>query len=166
MNMLTLGNSLWAFACEIYAGADVSITCLALQDENGVDVSLLLFFAWLDRDGISLTAEQRGEVEQLLKPWHDNVIAPLRHTRRWLKQHDAEAHSTNELRQHLQDSELMGEQLGLAMLFAWRQNHGPFLQEPTANNVERYLIKSGVAAPALVSAAAIIRAARDAIELH
>ncbi len=41
-----MSESLWDFSVRTYRGEWVSAACLALQDERGVDVNMLLYCCW------------------------------------------------------------------------------------------------------------------------
>ena len=41
-------DGFWGFSLRIYARQDVPQACLALQDEGGADVNLVLFLLYLD----------------------------------------------------------------------------------------------------------------------
>ena len=76
--------SLWDFAVAIYRRPGVEGACLALQDDHGQCVPLLLWRLWaLDRpiDPIGL----RRAVE-LARTWETSVVAPLRSVRRGLRE--------------------------------------------------------------------------------
>jgi len=84
MNEDRTGLTAWALACYRQPGAMPSL--LALQDEFGLDVLLLLTTAWLWTLGRSLPAAQLHTLEELHAPWQDKVVIPLREVRRQLKQ--------------------------------------------------------------------------------
>ncbi len=78
-------ESFWEYSCRVYSADEVSEACLHLQDAYGMDVNLLLLCCW--------HASTRGVIEQTLfssllttsKAWSDNVVVPLRESRRWMK---------------------------------------------------------------------------------
>lgn len=79
-------GGLWAFSLYLYAQPGVERACLALQDDCGVDVNVLLFLLWMAQ---RRTAVSRRELRMLLaasEPWRVQVITPLRTLRRRLKQ--------------------------------------------------------------------------------
>ena len=53
----------WRFSLHFYRSVGVADACIALQDDCGVDVNLLLFLLWLRRRGAS--ACQHDEVKEL-----------------------------------------------------------------------------------------------------
>ncbi|KRP63102.1 TIGR02444 family protein [Pseudomonas trivialis] len=71
---------LWSFALSTYARPGVEAACLRLQ-ENGADVCLLLCGAWLEARGVVPRAERLKALQQLARPWREQVVEPLRELR-------------------------------------------------------------------------------------
>jgi uncharacterized protein (TIGR02444 family) len=79
------GSPFWQFSLRYYRQPGVAEACLALQEEAGVDVNLLLFLLWHATQRRSLS---RAEVEALdakIAPWRTTTVIPLREVRRALK---------------------------------------------------------------------------------
>src|SRR3974377_2490761 len=56
--IFTMSQSLWNFSLAAYANKAVQDECLALQDEFGLDVNLILLCSYLGAvHGVTLTAE-------------------------------------------------------------------------------------------------------------
>ncbi|MBK1664938.1 TIGR02444 family protein [Rhodospirillum rubrum] len=116
-------DDLWRFAVAVHARAGVENACLALQDEAGADVPLLLFAAWAAaRRGVVLPAETLADLDSRLVPWRETVIRPLRTVRRTMKgapppHRDLEAPAAD-LRARLKSVELEAERLALDALAA------------------------------------------------
>jgi uncharacterized protein (TIGR02444 family) len=72
----------FAYACDLYARPGAKAACLALQDEAGADVCLLLIACWAARDGRALNATAARRLAATAGPWRRRVIAPLRRVRR------------------------------------------------------------------------------------
>ena len=70
----------WAQAA--YAAPGVADLCLALQDEHGQSVCLLLWAAWAG--ATDRPVDQLGAAS-LARTWEANVVGPLRAARRGLK---------------------------------------------------------------------------------
>ncbi|MBP1126772.1 MULTISPECIES: TIGR02444 family protein [Pseudomonas] len=68
---------LWSFALSTYARPGVEAACLRLQ-ETGADVCLLLCGAWLEARGVAPKAERLEALQQLARPWREQVVEPLR----------------------------------------------------------------------------------------
>jgi uncharacterized protein (TIGR02444 family) len=75
----------WRFSLQFYRQAGVSDACIALQDECGVDVNLLLFLFWLASEGRLLTADEVKKLDDSVRTWRELTIIPIRDTRRKLK---------------------------------------------------------------------------------
>jgi uncharacterized protein (TIGR02444 family) len=75
----------WRFSLHFYRQAGVSDACIALQDDCGVDVNLLLFLFWLASDGRLLTADEVKKLDDKVRTWRELTIIPIRDTRRKLK---------------------------------------------------------------------------------
>ena len=117
--MLQCDNPFWSFSLAVYAAPGVAAECLALQENSGVDVNVLLFCAWLGATKRSvLTLEDFAAIEAVVQPWRDMVIHPLRGVRGDIK---AMPDSTNEavaaLRKDAAALELRAEQIEQAMLY-------------------------------------------------
>lgn len=84
--MADAAEDFWRFSLALYAAPGVASACLALQDEAGRDVNLLLYCGWVGASG-------RGRLDQAaiaaadvrLAPWRQGVVEPLRAARRALK---------------------------------------------------------------------------------
>src|SRR5216684_1534893 len=79
------GSPFWRFSLRLYRQPGVADACIALQDECGVDVNVLLFFLWLAADKRLVPAPNARAVCEQAALWHDDVVAPLRAVRRKLK---------------------------------------------------------------------------------
>ena len=75
----------WRFSLNFYRQAGVAEACIALQDECGVDVNLMLFLLWLAASGWQLSVENIKELDEAVRGWRDLTIIPIRETRRKLK---------------------------------------------------------------------------------
>jgi len=75
----------WRFSLHFYRQAGVSDACIALQDDCGVDVNLLLFLLWLADDGHLLSADEVKKLDDRVRDWRNLTIIPIRETRRRLK---------------------------------------------------------------------------------
>jgi uncharacterized protein (TIGR02444 family) len=114
---LSLENPLWNFTLAVYPEAGVSDELIALQDRLGLDVNLLLFCAYMGgMRGVTLTADELGEVSAAVAGWQRDVIGPLRTARRALK--DIVADAAQALRSSVKKDELAAEQIEQAMLWA------------------------------------------------
>jgi uncharacterized protein (TIGR02444 family) len=75
--------SLWDFAVSLYGRRSVEEVCLALQDDHDQCVPLFLWRLWaLDR---VVEAGQLRSAAETARAWEAAVVAPLRTTRRRLR---------------------------------------------------------------------------------
>ncbi len=75
----------WRFSLHFYGHTGVSDACIALQDEHGVDVNLLLFLFWLAAAGRQLSADDVKCLDDTVRDWRNLTIIPIRDARRKLK---------------------------------------------------------------------------------
>ena len=136
----------WRFSLALYARDGVEQACLGLPKACGADVNILLFCCWMGAQGRPL--DKRGLRRALAapRPWHEQVVQPLRRARRALKQPSPALPEAwrvhlrrNVLRLEL-DAEYV-EQLMLARLAAKlpRPARKQDPQTACAANLERYL---------------------------
>lgn len=75
----------WRFSLRFYALPGVAPACLALQDEAGVDVNLLLFLLFLASERRPVSPADIRRLDSTIAAWRDSVVKPLRALRRRLK---------------------------------------------------------------------------------
>lgn len=142
-------SQLWDFAVKIYSDRDVAAACLRLQDRRGLDVNLLLFCVWAAASGRGRL--DRGELVagiEAAQVWQAEVVAPLRHIRRYLKGSiaPADARLGAELGRVIAENELFSEHMEIQILteILWRPATGSFdLQDrgvEAADNLQSYMI--------------------------
>jgi uncharacterized protein (TIGR02444 family) len=114
------GSPFWRFSLQFYRLPKVADACIALQEEAGVDVNLLLFLLWHARQRRRLTAAQVAAVEEKIAPWRDVTVIPLRSVRRVLKSPPAliEAATAEAFRNRIKVVELEAERLQQEAMFA------------------------------------------------
>ena len=79
-------DRLWAFSVAIYGKSEVAPVCLALQDDHGLDVNVLLFCCWAAAEGAPPLADAAiADAVAATEPWRARAVAPLRAVRRDLK---------------------------------------------------------------------------------
>lgn len=79
------GSPFWQFSLRVYREPQVAEACLALQEQCGVDVNLLLYLLWQAQQGRRLAAADVAALEAKVGPWRERTIIPLRNLRRALK---------------------------------------------------------------------------------
>ncbi|MBT3170303.1 MAG: TIGR02444 family protein [Rhodospirillaceae bacterium] len=109
-------DTLWNFSVATYQRPGVQEACLALQDNLGADVNILMYCCWRG-------ALTKGEFDALiaaLAPWQSHVVSGLRSVRRALKPMLAElgelADDAAALRRKIAGLELEAEKLQQTML--------------------------------------------------
>src|SRR5690606_3017000 len=110
-------GDLWTFATRAYAEPGVAEACLRLQDEAGADVCLLFAALWSAACGPGLLGpEDLDALDDLVAPWREQVVRPLRQARRWMK---AAGHDPDPLRDRIKAAELAAEERELATMARW-----------------------------------------------
>src|SRR5262245_17805441 len=79
------GSPFWRFSLRLYRAPGVGDACIALQEEAGVDVNLLLFLLWQATQKRALTAADVNALDKTIGGWRDTAVIPLRNVRRALK---------------------------------------------------------------------------------
>ena len=114
------GSPFWRFSLQFYRVPKVADACIALQEEAGVDVNLLLFLLWQARQRRRLSTSDVAAVEAKIAPWRDATVIPLRSVRRSLKSPPAlvEAATAEAFRNRIKAVELEAERLQQEAMFA------------------------------------------------
>jgi uncharacterized protein (TIGR02444 family) len=108
-------GDLWEFSLAFYRDPCVAQSLIALQDEAGIDVNLVLFALWLGVSGRGrLDAGQLDAARQAVRMLGAGVIAPLRDLRRRLKS-DPDA-DIQRLRERIKALEIEAERAALNRL--------------------------------------------------
>jgi uncharacterized protein (TIGR02444 family) len=109
----TQDSPFWRFSLGFYRQPGVSDACIALQDEAGVDVNILLFLLWNATLGRTLSNGAVAELERKIGPLRDATVIPLRTLRRALRTPPpvVEAGAAEAFRTHVKRVELEAERL-------------------------------------------------------
>ncbi len=109
----------WRFSLKFYRQPGVAEACIALQDDCGVDVNLMLFLLWLAASGRQSSAEQIKELDEAVRSWREFTIIPIREARRKLKDAPTlvEADKQEALRTKIKAIELEAERLQQEALY-------------------------------------------------
>ncbi len=75
----------WRFSLHFYRQPGIAEACIALQDECGVDVNLMLFLLWLAAAKRQLSMAEVKELDASVRAWRELTIIPIRNLRRALK---------------------------------------------------------------------------------
>lgn len=78
-------ESFWDFSVRTYRTENVPEACLALQDERGVDVNMLLYCCWYGATRGTQDLECFNRTFDFSENWASHVVRPLRGVRTWMK---------------------------------------------------------------------------------
>ena len=115
----SLGGPHWSFALAVYREKGVADACLLLQDQFGIDVSLLLFILFCAVEyGVACDEQCIADLDSGIAPWRSEIVVALRRVRRRLKSgpHPAPSRETALLRNTIKSAELRAEQIQMAAL--------------------------------------------------
>jgi uncharacterized protein (TIGR02444 family) len=116
-NQDTPENPFWDFTLVVYGRPGVKDACLALQDDAGLDVNLVLFCCWTAQEGKGrLTRAEIQSAMAVVAVWRVQVLQPLRRVRRRLSKTGPRDESR--LREALLKVELGAEQIEQRRLYA------------------------------------------------
>lgn len=120
----------WRFSLQFYRLPGVSDACIALQDEYGVDVNLLLFLLWRASEARLLSANEVKAVDDKVRDWRNLSVIPIRDARRKLKHARTLIDSGQQeaFRTKIKTIELEAERLQQQALYALSQS-GPLGKE-------------------------------------
>jgi len=107
-------RALWDFALRFYGAPGVQDACLAMQDEGGADVPLLILLVFAAMRGQPIREEELRRIDGTISPWRRDVVRHLRHARRALR--SSPAPEAQNLRETIKAAELEAERQQLAML--------------------------------------------------
>ncbi len=107
------GSPFWRFSLQFYRQPGVAEACIALQEESGADVNLLLFLLWHGARGHRLSIADVQALEEKIGGWRELAVIPLRAIRRALKSPPAlvEAGTAEAFRTRIKAIELEAERL-------------------------------------------------------
>jgi uncharacterized protein (TIGR02444 family) len=114
------GSPFWRFSLRLYRAPGVPEACIALQEEAGVDVNLLLFLLWHAAQKRALNAAELDGLEAAIAPWREATVVPLRQVRRALKSPPdlVAAPSAEAFRNRIKAVELEAERLQQEAMYA------------------------------------------------
>jgi uncharacterized protein (TIGR02444 family) len=114
------GSPFWRFSLRFYRLPGVADACIALQEEAGVDVNLLLYLLWQASQRRRLSTADVAAIEARIAPWREATVIRLREVRRALRSPpDLVAPATAEaFRNRVKAVELEAERLQQEAMFA------------------------------------------------
>lgn len=117
-------NLLWYFSQDLYGRSGVAPACLALQDEAGADVNLVLYLLWCARTGRRVDAAAIHAADAGIAAWRAAVVEPLRAVRRALKAEPLAGFASVAYRDRIKAVELEAERVVQDALFAGAPSPG------------------------------------------
>src|SRR5687767_5117442 len=117
---LSQGSPFWRFSLQFYRLPKVADACIALQEEAGADVNLMLFLLWHARQRRRLSKADVAALEAKIAAWRDATVIPLRSVRRALKSPPAlvDPSTAEAFRNRIKAVELEAERLQQEAMFA------------------------------------------------
>ncbi len=79
------GSPFWRFSLQFYRQPGVAEACIALQEESGADVNMLMFLLWHAAQRRRFTPSEVDWIESKIFEWREATVIPLRSVRRALK---------------------------------------------------------------------------------
>ena len=131
-------NPFWDFSLKFYDQKNVATSCLALQEDVGADVNLLLYCCWVASQGaVVIETAEFVEIIDAISPWHLKVIKRLRQIRRDIKKGSAcDLGVLSEgLRQSIKKCELEGERVEQIILYESGVRNFPITNVPPSEKV-------------------------------
>ena len=131
------GSPFWRFSLQFYRQPAVADACIALQEQSGVDVNLLLFLLWQATRQRTFSPDEVATLEARIGPWREATVVPLRAVRRALKSPPAlVAPATAEaFRTRIKAVELEAERLQQEAMYELARGDAP-LGKPTSPPAE------------------------------
>ena len=120
MTKFSLDNPLWNFSNKFYKRDDVRSVCLALQDEFGFDINIVLYCCWMAVSGHPIIkTEELSEIVNTTRPWQNEVISDLRKVRIRMKSNNDIKFGdlSKALRDNIKDCELQAERIEQSILY-------------------------------------------------
>ncbi len=171
-----MDSPFWNFSVAVYGASGVEGECLALQDQFGLDINLVLFCAFLGAvHGIALTSDDIAAARQEVGPWHQGAVSTLRAARRRLKTielGDADAaRAAVHLRIQVKIAELESERIEQSILERWaatRRASWPRSSphDAVTANLQALLTTYGIGSERLSAAAAMKNMIKAVRNLH
>ena len=155
------GSPFWRFSLRLYRAPGVGDACIALQEEAGVDVNLLLFLLWQSMQRRVYTAADVKALDETVGGWRNTAVIPLRNVRRALKSAPGlvDPNTAEAFRTRIKAVELEAERLQQEAMYALAATMPP--ARDATSSVEA--ARSNVAAYETVRAVAFPKAAVDTV---
>src|SRR4051812_18818938 len=114
------GSPFWRFSLAFYRQPGVANACIALQEQSGVDVNLLLFLLWQATRRRPFAPAEVAALEDKIGGWREATVVPLRAVRTALRTPPAlvEAGTAEAFRNRIKAVELEAERLQQEAMYA------------------------------------------------
>ncbi len=135
---------LWEFSLALYDQPNVADSCLRLQDEDGINVNILLWCAWLGNSGYLLNQHSLDQGQALIDRWNRQYISPLRALRVQMKaDYGVSDTEIERVRSTIKQAELYAERQALYWLEQYAQTSSLIratdAREAASGNIHLYL---------------------------
>jgi len=143
-----LQHTFWTWALKRYDDPGLRECLLALQESCGLVVVEALFFAWLAEQGRQLEFAEARRMEEVITPWVDKVLLPLRRQRvEWTNNKETESLRREALRLELEAEKTLAElfwetfepPLGEARPVAYRLNLSLITSLSSSDDLDRLI---------------------------
>jgi uncharacterized protein (TIGR02444 family) len=156
------GSPFWRFSLRFYRQPNVADACIALQEEAGVDVNLLLFLLWHATRRRVFSTAQVADLEARVGPWRTMKVMPLRSVRRALKTPPAlvEGGAAEAFRTRIKAVELEAERLQQEAMYQLATAAAPLGSEAASPEAA---VRANLAAYAAMCATAFPKPATETV---
>ena len=122
----------WRFSLGFYRMPEVAENCIALQDQAGVDVNLLMFLLWNATQRRQASKADVENLERRIGEWRNTAVIPLREIRRRLKTPPAvmDPGTAEVFRNRIKAAELEAERLQQETMYGLAQSFGTPASSP------------------------------------
>jgi uncharacterized protein (TIGR02444 family) len=121
------GSPFWKFSLGFYRRPGMAEACIALQEQCGADVNLLLFLLWQATQRRQASVAEVTALEHKIAPWREATVVPLRAIRRALKNKTTlvEKATAEAFRSRVKAVELEAERLQQEAMYALARSSPP-----------------------------------------
>jgi uncharacterized protein (TIGR02444 family) len=122
----------WRFSLGFYRMPEVAENCIALQDQAGVDVNLLMFLLWNATQKRQASKADVENLERRIGEWRNAAVIPLREIRRRLRTPPAviDPGTAEVFRNRIKAAELEAERLQQETMYGLAQSFGAPASSP------------------------------------
>lgn len=103
----------WDWAVDAYDRNSVSDSLIELQEQTNADICVILWCVWCASTGKRVSGDEMSAALEIVAPWNNNVVRPLRAARRFLKNADLAA---ADIYDAAKNQELHAEKIEMAAL--------------------------------------------------